>query len=132
MRPDRALATTLRASALYDWTAFVLLIWMPAWLFDLFGHARPLEPFLFRLAALPLLLLPLVYFAAARDGLGHPELVRVCVRLRLLGALAIAVLLVWQQPAPSSPYWIFAAMDALWAAAYVLAALPAGLRLFGD
>ena len=132
MRPDRALSIALRASALYDLIAFALLLWMPAWLLDLFEHPMPLEPFLFRLATLPLLLLPLVYFAAARDALGHPELVRVCVRLRLLGAVAIAALLVWQQPVSSAPYWIFAAMDSLWAAAYVLAALPAGLRLFGD
>jgi hypothetical protein len=117
---QRALTAVLSISALYDWTAFGLLTVMPPWLLALFDHPVPRDPFLFRLAALPLLLLPLVYLAAARWGVACPPLVRLAVLLRVVGALGIAVLTVTHRPDGAAAYWFFVLGDLGWAGLYWL------------
>ncbi len=120
--PARRLSSVLRLSAAYDLLAFALLIWMPPWLLSLWRHPLPAEPFLFRLAALPLLMLPLVYLSAAIDPGRHPELVRLSIALRLVGGVAIGVLVTWQRPVAPGPYVCFALGDLAWAGLYVLTA----------
>lgn len=115
----RALALVLRLSAAYDLFAAALLLWMPAWLLDLWHHPPPAEPFLFRLSALPLLLLPPVYLAAASTPAQRPDLVRLCVLIRTLGGACILLLIGWQRPAVPGPYLFFAIVDWVWAAAYL-------------
>ncbi len=112
------LAVSLVASAAYDWLGFLLLWTMPGWLFRLFAHPVPSDAFLFRLAALPLLLLPLVYLSAARMGSACPILVRLSIALRVVGALSIALLVLWHRPEGWGAYVCFAAGDLVWAALY--------------
>lgn len=108
---------TLRASAFYDLGALVLLLAMPSWLFALFVHPVPADPFLFRLAALPLFMAPVVYLmASAQDRRNHP-LVGASVLLRVVGAIGIAALLVWHRPPGSMAYWTFVSGDLVWALA---------------
>ena len=59
----------LRAGAIYDLVAFALLMAMPSWLFTLFDHPQPESAFLFRLAGLPLLMSPPVYWIASLAGI---------------------------------------------------------------
>jgi hypothetical protein len=122
----RALPLVLRLSAAYDLVAAALLLWMPMWLLELWRHPVPAEPFLFRLSALPLLLLPPVYLAAASTAAGRPELVRLCVLIRGLGGAAILLLVLWQRPAAPGPYLCFAIVDWLWAGAYLAAGRTPG------
>jgi hypothetical protein len=118
----RWLSPILRASALYDWLAFALLLVLPDWLLRLFAHPVPANPFLFRMAALPLLLLPVVYLFAARHAPGCPPLVRLSVLLRVGGALAIAALVLIHRPDGEGAYWFFVVGDLVWAALYLVAA----------
>lgn len=111
---------------LYDWCGFLVLWFMPQWLFDVFAHPFPTNPFLFRLAALPLLLLPLVYLSAARARGAYPILIRLSIALRVVGAIAIAILVLWHAPPGQGAYWCFAGGDLLWAASYAWAASRQG------
>ena len=113
MSGDTRLAWTLRASALFDWLALALLLWMPEGLLAFFDHPLPAEPFLFRLAALPLWMAPFVYWMAS-TRLGTP-LVEASVVLRLSGAFGIAVLLLAHRPAGAAAYWSFVLADTAWA-----------------
>jgi len=126
------LRNLLWLGVVYDLAAGVLLLWMPDWLLAAFRHPVPADPFLFRLSALPLLLFPLVYGAAAIDPAGRPHLVRVSFRLRLFGGLAIAAVVLWQKPTAPLAYWCFAIGDLVWAALIVVVAALAGLRTYGD
>ncbi len=113
-----ALRIALYSSVAYDWAALVLLMAMPAWLFRVLGHPVPLEPFLFRMSALPLAVLPVVYLMAAKDPQRHPDLVRASIWLRVVGALSIAVVVAWQRPPAPLAYVLFVAGDLVWAAVY--------------
>ena len=115
-----AVRWALRLSAAYDLLAAGLLLWMPPWLLVMWHHPLPAEPFLFRLSALPLLLLPPVYLSAASTAEQRPDLVRLCVLIRLVGGAAIGLLVAWQRPAVPGPYLCFAALDWAWAAAYIV------------
>lgn len=115
------LSRILRVSALYDWIAFVLLMILPQWLLDLFGHPYPGELFFFRMAALPLLVFPVVYLFAARYGSACLPLVRLSVCIRWLGALAIALLTLAHRPEGQGAYWFFVAGDLIWGALYLWA-----------
>ncbi len=116
------LAGLLIASAVYDGLGFILLWSMPRWLFTWFHHPIPANPFLFRLAALPLLLLPLVYVSAARMGSRCPVLIRLSIALRIVGAVGIALLLIWHLPPGQGAYWCFVVGDIVWAGLYVVGA----------
>lgn len=109
------LAGALAASAAFDLVALVLLWSMPAWLLAAFDHPVPAEPFLFRLAALPLLMAPVVYVMAARDGRPESPLVTASIGLRAIGAMGIIGLLVAHRPAGAMAYWSFALADLAWA-----------------
>ena len=122
----RALPLVLRLSAAYDLIAAALLLWMPAWLLALWHHPVPSDPFLFRLAALPLLLLPPVYLTAAATAAERPDLVRLCVLIRGLGGAVILLLVLWQRPGVPGPYLFFAIVDWLWAGAYAAAGRTPG------
>lgn len=113
---ETPLRWTLRASAFYDLGAFALLLAMPRWLFELFDHPWPAEPFLFQLAALPLLMAPVVYWSASLRPRANDLLVRACVGLRVVGALGIAGLLLEHRPAGAMAYWTFVIGDVVWAA----------------
>lgn len=108
---------TLRASAVYDLSALALLLAMPSWLFAWFAHPVPADPFLFRLAALPLWMAPVVYAMASMQAQRDHGLVAASVALRLIGAVGIAVLLVWHRPAGAMAYWTFVSGDIVWALA---------------
>ena len=113
MSGESRLAWALRASALFDWLALALLLWMPEGLLAFFDHPPPAEPFLFRLAALPLWMAPFVYWMASSRL--HTPLVEASVALRLSGALGIAILLLGHRPAGAAAYWSFVFADTLWA-----------------
>ena len=113
---ERRLSLILRASALYDLVALALLWAMPAWLFTLFEHPRPAEPFLFRMAALPLLMAPVVYWMASEAPLRRDAMVRASIGLRVVGGLGIAALVIAHAPAGALAYWSFVVGDAFWAA----------------
>lgn len=130
MRDAPGLRRTLWASVIYDLSAFVLLLWMPAWLLELFSHPVPAEPFLFRLAALPLVLLPLIYAMAARDPVERWMLTVASFRLRLWGGVTIAAVVAWQKPEVPAPYLVFAIGDWVWAGLVWLAARPVGRSLW--
>jgi len=98
VRDAPGLRRTLLASVVYDLAALVLLLWMPGWLLDLFSHPVPAEPFLFRLSALPLAMMPVVYAMAARDPVERWMLTVASFRLRWVGAVAIAAVVGWQRP----------------------------------
>lgn len=117
MSASSRLPLVLKASALFDWAALVLLLWMPDALLSFFDHPRPAEPFLFRLAALPLWMAPFVYWKAA----SHPRspLVEASVTLRGVGAAGIAALLLLHRPEGAAAYWSFVVADLLWAALIV-------------
>ncbi len=118
----RLLPSILRLSALYDWIAFVLLMILPVWLLDLFAHPVPTDLFTFRMAALPLLIFPVVYLFAAEHGAACRPLVWVSLCLRWLGALGIAILIVTHQPEGAGAYWFFVGGDLVWGALYLFAA----------
>lgn len=111
-----ALCRVLFASAVVDLVSLALLWWMPQWLLDLFSHPVPAEPFLFRLAALPLLMAPVVYVLAARTR--ESGLVTASIGLRVVGAIGIIGLLLVHRPAGAGAYWTFAGTDLVWAALY--------------
>jgi hypothetical protein len=115
------LARVLGASAAFDLIALGLLWWMPGWLLDAFGHPAPAEPFLFRLAALPLLMAPVVYVMAARDARPASPLVTASIGLRVVGAAGIIALLLIGPPEGPLAYWTFAAADLAWAGLVVAA-----------
>ncbi|HKK70997.1 MAG TPA: hypothetical protein VKA86_07250 [Candidatus Krumholzibacteria bacterium] len=112
---ESTLRWILRLSALYDLGAFAVLLAMPAWLFVLFSHPRPENPFLFRLAGLPLLMAPVVYWMASNRPLERPSLVRASVRLRVVGALGITAVVLWHRPPGALAYWSFVVADLMWA-----------------
>lgn len=118
--PARALALALRLSVLWDLGSLLLLWWMPAWLLEWFAHPVPAEPFLFRLAALPLLMAPIVYWMAGQDPRGRPLLVSASVQLRVVGGLGILGLVLLADPPVVAPYLGFALADLGWGAAYWL------------
>jgi hypothetical protein len=68
------------------------------------------------LAALPLLMSPVVYVMAARDGRPESSLVAASIRMRIVGAVGIIGLLMIQAPAGALAYWSFAVADVVWAA----------------
>jgi hypothetical protein len=109
------LVRVLWASVVWDLGALLMLWWMPGWLLDAFHHPVPAEPFLFRLAALPLLMSPVVYAMAARDGRPESPLVAASIGMRVLGAAGIAGLLVAHLPDGALAYWSFAGADLVWA-----------------
>ena len=115
---DRMLCRVLLLSAVYDWLLFVVLLAMPSFLFEFFQHPVPESSFMFRLAALPLLMAPVVYLQASRFGRSNQSLLTSSILLRLVGAVGILALLVAESPAGSAAYYSFAASDLLWAAAY--------------
>ena len=109
------LVRVLWASVAWDLGALLMLWWMPGWLLDVFHHPVPAEPFLFRLAALPLLMSPVVYGMAARDGRPDSPLVSASIGMRIVGSAGIVALLVAHAPAGALAYWSFAVADLLWA-----------------
>lgn len=113
---SRRLGLLLRASAVYDLLALALLLWMPDFLFALFSHPRPQDAFLFRLAALPLWMCPVVYWRAGGDPRADSPLVGASIALRVIGAAGIAALVLWHRPAGAGAYWSFVAADLGWAA----------------
>lgn len=115
----------LRAGAIYDLVAFALLMAMPQWLFTLFEHPMPAEPFLFRLAALPLLMAPPVYFMASLEPLSNRNLVRASVLLRSVGAIGIGALILTHEPVGAGAYWAFALGDLFWAGTVVVPCMRA-------
>jgi hypothetical protein len=115
------LARVLWLGALWDLGSFVLLMAMPAWLLELFHHPVPAEPFLFRLAGLPLLMAPVVYVMAARDARPASPLVSASIGLRAVGALGIVGMLLSDPPQGAAAYWTFAGADLVLAAAIALA-----------
>lgn len=115
MERRAALVRALVASVAWDLASLSLLLAMPAWLLALFAHPRPEDPFLFRLAALPLLMAPVVYLMAAREGRPDSPLVTASVGLRVVGAAGIVGLLLWHRPAGALAYWTFALADLGWA-----------------
>lgn len=115
----------LRAGAIYDLTAFAVIMAMPAWLFELFGHPEPASDFLFRLAALPLLMAPPVYILASLEPLSNRMLVRASVLLRAFGAAGIAWLILAHEPAGAAAYWTFAIGDLFWAGLVVIPCMQA-------
>jgi hypothetical protein len=114
-----ALVRALWFGVLWDLAAFVTLLAMPSWLFQLFDHPVPAEPFLFRLAGLPLLMAPVVYAMAARDGRPDSPLVTASIGLRVVGAFGIATLLIAMTPAGALAYWSFVVVDLVLAGIYV-------------
>jgi len=115
-----ALVRALWFGVLWDLAAFVTLLAMPSWLFQLFDHPVPAEPFLFRLAGLPLLMAPVVYAMAARDGRPDSPLVTASIGLRVVGAFGIAALLIAMTPAGALAYWSFVVVDLALAGIYVV------------
>jgi hypothetical protein len=113
MTPHHQLRWVLRLSAVYDGAALTLLLLMPPELFEFFGQSLPPDPFLFRLAALPLWMAPVVYLMAAQDL--APRLVQASLALRLWGATGIVILLAWHRPEGSMAYWSFVFGDLFWA-----------------
>ncbi len=108
-----ALSLSLWAGAVYDWTlAAAIFLATPgfmAWL----GFPSPVDPFLFRLSAMPPLLFPVVYVAAARDPVGSPWAVRASIQLRLVGGLLLLCLTLVHQPPGAGVYLKAAAVDVL-------------------
>lgn len=115
-----ALVRALWFGVVWDLGAFTVLMAMPAWLFDLFDHPVPAEPFLFRLAGLPLLMAPVVYAMAARDGHPGSPLVTASIGLRVVGAIGIALMLLTMNPAGALAYWSFVVVDLVLAGVYVV------------
>lgn len=113
-----ALVYALWASVVWDLGSLAVLLAMPAWLFTLFDHPVPEEGFLFRLAGLPLLMAPVVYGMAARDGRPGSSLVTASIGLRVVGAAGIVLLLLAESPAGALAYWSFAAADLVFAGLY--------------
>lgn len=109
------LRNLLLASAAYDLVALALLWSMPGFLFEFFSHPIPTDAFLFRLAALPLWMMPPLYVMAARAESARALVVRACVVLRVVGGLGIAGLVIVHAPAGAGAYWSFAAGDLVWA-----------------
>jgi hypothetical protein len=122
MKPE-SLSLILRLSAFYDWLAFVLLMILPGWLLALFSHPVPEDLFTFRMAAMPLLVFPVVYLFAAQHGAVCRPLVWVSLCVRWLGALAIAALTLLHRPAGEGAYWFFAVGDLVWGTLYLWGAL---------
>lgn len=120
MKRRIALVRALWFGVLWDLAAFVTLLAMPSWLFQLFDHPVPAEPFLFRLAGLPLLMAPVVYAMAARDGRPDSPLVTASIGLRVVGAFGIAALLIAMTPAGALAYWSFVVVDLALAGIYVV------------
>jgi len=114
-----ALVRALWFGAIWDLASFATLVAMPGWLFELFDHPVPVEPFLFRLAGLPLLMAPVVYVMAARDGRPDSPLVTASIGLRVVGAIGIALMLLTMTPAGALAYWSFVVVDLLLAGTYV-------------
>ena len=115
MERNPVLVRVLWASVAWDLASLVMLWWMPGWLLAAFDHPVPEESFLFRLAALPLLMAPVVYAMAARDGRGDCALVTASIRLRTVGAAGIIGLLIAESPQGALAYWGFAGADLVWA-----------------
>ena len=113
-----ALVYALWASVAWDLGSLAVLLAMPSWLFTLFNHPVPEDGFLFRLAGLPLLMAPVVYGMAARDGRPGSALVSASIGLRVVGAAGIIVLLLAELPAGAAAYWSFAVVDLIFAGLY--------------
>jgi hypothetical protein len=110
-----ALFRLLWLSVVWDLGSFTLLMAMPGWLFHLFAHPVPEDGFLFRLAGLPLLMAPVVYGMAARDGRPSSPLVTASIGLRTVGAAGIILILLAESPAGAMAYWSFAIVDLVFA-----------------
>ena len=113
------LVRALWFGVVWDLGAFTALMAMPSWLFDLFDHPEPAEPFLFRLAGLPLLMAPVVYGMAANDGRPDSPLVTASIGLRVVGAIGIALMLLTMTPGGALAYWSFVVVDLVLAGIYL-------------
>jgi hypothetical protein len=123
----RALALALRLGALYDWSLAAVILAAPPALFALLRFPPPVDPFLFRLAALPLLFFGLLYWAAGRRG-GEPPLLALSLAFRGGGGAVLLALIGGHRPAGTPVYLAIALVDLAWALLWWRLAPAAGAK----
>lgn len=111
-----SLATSLRLGAVYDWLLGAAIIAAPPALFSALRFPPPADLFLFRLAALPLLLFPFVYLHAVRHPTSGAPGVRLSILLRALGGTILGLLTLAHRPPGAGVYLAIAVIDIAWAA----------------
>ena len=110
-----SLATSLRLGAVYDWILGAAIIATPPTLLSALRFPPPADTFLFRLAALPLVLFPFVYLHAARHPTPQAGAVRLSVLLRGVGGTILGLLALTHRPAGAGVYLAIAFADLAWA-----------------
>jgi hypothetical protein len=114
------LALSLRLGTGYDWGLAALILLAGPAVFSAIDFPAPADMFLFRLSALPLLLFPVVYLAAAHDPAGRAWAVRASILLRALGGGFLGGLALAHRPAGFNMYMAAAFLDIAWAAVHAL------------
>ena len=112
-----ALRASLRAGAVYDVVLGIGILFLGRRLLAALGYAVLPPAFLFRLAALPLFLLPALYLAAARAT--DPDPFRGPVLwARGVGGLIVLALVLAHRPPAAGIYAAVGAADLVWAAVH--------------
>jgi len=106
---SRGLVASLWFGAFYDWCLAAAILFATPEFMEAIRFPPPADPFLFRLAALPPLLFPVVYVAAARDPAGRPWAVRASVQFRIVGGVLLAGL-AWIHHPPGYAVYMKAAL----------------------
>jgi len=113
----RALRASLALGAIYDILLALFLLGTGERILERLGHPVP-APFFFSLAALPLLILPVLYVAAARaedlDEFRPPVL-----WARTGGGLMLILFTLIHSPGASWIYILVGALDLAWAAVHL-------------
>lgn len=112
--PIRHLAWSLRAGACYDWIFAAAVLGATPELMRALHFPIPEDMLLFRLTAMPLILFPLVYWAAAADPKGRPWAVRISLAYRLIGGAMLGILALIHRPAGLRTFLIATIIDFLW------------------
>lgn len=112
--PRAALRTSLQAGALYDLAVGAVLLAAGERVFAALGFELRSDPFLLRLASLPLFVLPALYATAARSP--HVDAFRPAVlAARGGGGLLILALTALYRPPAAPVYAAIGVIDAGWA-----------------
>lgn len=113
------LGAALRLGAAYDWLLALVILMTPAGLLAFLRFPPPVDPFLFRLAALPLLFFGVLYWVAAGHP-GHRVFYRLSLVFRGLGGVVLLLLVLAHRPAGEIVYLAIAIADLAWALAWWL------------
>jgi hypothetical protein len=115
-RDRRGLGLVLRLGAAWDWVLALAILSASPRVMEFLRFPPPADLFLFRVAAMPPLLFPLVYLVAAADPERRSWAVRLSVALRLAGGLVLGALALLHRPAGGHVYLGTAVADLCWGA----------------